>query len=85
MHTVKYNKKEKAENTETLIAADETTEHKFGNLQRAYNVGFAASDGVRGRTAETNGRALHPEQGDEPKPNARHNSVDDENPGLADN
>jgi hypothetical protein len=84
MRKVDYDKKE-TENTETLIAVDDTTEHKFGNLQRAYNEGFASADGVRGGTAATNGRVLHPEKGDGLKPNSPPNPVDDENPGLADN
>ena len=86
MRIVPY--EEKIENkgtTETRIAVDDTTEHKFGNLQRAYNEGFAASDGVRGGTAATNGRVLHPEQVDGRKPNSPHDSIADENPGLADN
>lgn len=86
MRTVKYEEKEKGEaNTETMIAVDEAIENKFGNLQRAYNEGFAASNGVRAGTAETNGRILHPERSDGTRKNSPANSINDENPGLADN
>jgi hypothetical protein len=84
MRTIKYEETDKA-NTETLIATDESMEHKFGNIQLAYNEGFAASEGVRGETAETNGRVKHPETKDSPKPNTSAESVQSENSGLADN
>ena len=84
MRKIDYDAKD-TDSTETLIAVDETIEHKYGNLQRAYNEGFAASDGVRGGTAATNGRVLHPEKGDTLKRNSPKNPIDNENPGLADN
>ena len=84
MRKIDYDKKE-TENTETLIAVDETPERKFGNLQRAYNEGFAASNGVQAGTAETSGRILHPEKSDKAKVNSPVNPIEDENPGLADN
>lgn len=83
MRTVDYD--DKGKNTETQIAVDETIEHKFGNLQRAYNEGFASADGVRGATFDTDGRVVHPEQGDEAMKDSPHNTIEDENPGLADN
>jgi hypothetical protein len=86
MRTVKYEEEDKGTgSTETLIAVDEAMSKKFGNLQRAYNEGFAASDGVRGGTAETNGRVLHPEKSDDAETGVKSNSIEDENPGLADN
>ena len=86
MLTFNYSDKEEDQaNTETLIAVDESIAHKFGNLQRAYNEGFAASSGVRGETAETSGRVLHPEKGDETSIDFPINTVEDENAGLADN
>ncbi len=86
MRKLRYDRKSKETgNTETLIAVDETIEEKFGNLQRAFNEGFAASSGVRGATAETNGRIVHPEKKDDSFPNAVPDSIENENPGLADN
>ncbi len=86
MRKVAYYEQDKnTGNTETLVAVDEIIEKKFGNLQRAYNEGFAASDGVRGATAETNGRVLYPEKWDNIKSDAKPNNIEDENPGLADN
>ena len=75
----------KSESTSEHIATDEVPDKKFGNIQRAYEVGFSASDGVRGGTMETEGRVKHPEKGDNTKPTGAVNSIEDENPGLADN
>ncbi len=86
MRTIDYNKQDKnTGNTEGCIATDEAMDKKFGNIQRAYEEGFAASDGVRGGTAATNGRVKHPEKGDGTRPQHRENSIENENPGLADN
>jgi len=84
MRTVKYEEQDTG-NTETHIAADAPIAKKFGNLQHAYEEGFAASDGVRGGTAETDGRVTHPEKSDSSHPARNDNTIDDENPGLADN
>ena len=72
-------------NTETHIAADMPIDQKFGNLQNAYEEGFAASDGIRGVTAASGGRIRHPEKGDAPLIDSVPESIEDENPGLADN
>ncbi len=86
MRTIKYEEQDKnTGNTENHIATDESMEKKFGNLQYAYDEGFAASDGVRGETAETDGRVQHPEKGDESRPKRPDGSIENENPGLADN
>jgi len=86
MRTIAYYKQDKSTgSTDTLIATDEAVEKKFGNMQRAYEEGFSASDGVRGGTAETNGRVKHPEKGDKSRPNRAEDSIENENPGLADN
>jgi hypothetical protein len=86
MRTVEYDEKDKnTGSTETHIATDEAIDKKFGTLQHAYEEGFAASDGVRGGTAETDGRVKHPEEGDDSKPKRTPQSIEDENPGLADN
>ncbi len=86
MRTVQYEEKDKGTgSTETLVAVDEQIGKKFGNLQRAYNEGFAASDGVRAGTAETNGRILRPEKSDDANKGAHTNTIEDENPGLSDN
>lgn len=86
MRTVAYNEKDKnSGGTETHIATDEAIDKKFGNMQRAYEEGFSASDGVRGGTAETDGRVKHPEEGDDSRPSRTEQSIEDENPGLADN
>jgi hypothetical protein len=60
-------------------------EKKFGNLQLAYEEGFAASDGVRPETAETSGHAKHPETKDDAAVEGPEDSIENENPGLADN
>lgn len=86
MRTIDYDQKDNnTGNTEGHIATDEAMSKKFGNLQRAYQEGFAASDGVRGGTAETNGRVQHPEKGDSLRSGRVSNSIENENPGLADN
>ena len=86
MRIVNYDTKDKnTGNTEEKIATDETIDKKFGNLQRAYEEGFAASDGVRAGTAETSGRVKHPEKTDDSNPKRTPDSIENENPGLADN
>jgi hypothetical protein len=86
MRRIDYDQKDKnTGNTENLIAVDQPVEKEFGNMQRAYEEGFAASDGVRGETAETNGRVKHPEKGDASSTRHAEGGIDDENPGLADN
>jgi hypothetical protein len=86
MRTVAYDQPDKnTGSTDTLIATDEPMEKKFGNMQRAYEEGFAASDGVRAGTAATNGRITHPEKVDDSRPTRAENSIENENPGLADN
>ena len=86
MRTVPYDQQDKnTGSTDTRIATDEPIEKKFGNMQRAYEEGFAASDGVRAGTAATNGRIKHPEKTDGSRPKRTENSIENENPGLADN
>ena len=86
MKVVYYDTKEKGSgSTEEHVATDEAIEKKFGNMQHAYEEGFASSNGVRGGTAETDGRVKHPEEGDDSKPARTPESIEDENPGLADN
>jgi len=86
MRVIDYNKQDKnTGSTEEHIATDKSPEEKFGNLQRAYEEGFASADGVRGGTAETNGRVKHPEKGDDSRPKRTPDSIANENPGLADN
>ncbi len=86
MRVIPYNIEEKeSESTSEHVATDETADKKFGNMQRAYDVGFSASDGVRGGTIETEGRVKHPEKGDDTRPTSAANSIKNENPGLADN
>ena len=86
MRVIQYDKKDKnSGSVEGHVATDEAMEKKFGNLQNAYEEGFAASDGVRGGTAETDGRVEHPEKGDDTTPKRTPDSIEDENPGLADN
>ena len=85
MRTIDYDE-DTTGNTETHIATDAAPEKIFGDLQHAYEEGFAASDGVRGQTAETGGKIRHPEKGDESISGRRvTNSIADQNPGLADN
>lgn len=86
MRTIKYEETDQTTgSTETLIAVDESVQKKFGNMQRVYEEGFSASDGVRAGTAATNGRIRHPEKGEGPRPKRSENSIENENPGLADN
>jgi len=86
MRTIEYDEKDKITgSTSTRVATDESIEKKFGNMQHAYEEGFAASDGVRAGTAETDGRVKHPEKGDDSRPKRAENSIENENPGLADN
>ncbi len=86
MRIVNYNEKDKnSGGTAEHAATDETMDKKFGNIQNAYEEGFAASDGVRAGTAETDGRVKHPEKGDNTNPKRTTNSIESQNPGLADN
>ena len=86
MRVIPYNQPAKeSESILEHIATDEAPDKKFGNIQRAYEVGFSASDGVRGGTMETEGRVKHPEKGDNTKPTGASKSIDNQNPGLADN
>jgi len=86
MRTIDYDEKDKSTgSTENHIATDEAVDKKFGNIQRAYEEGFASADGIRGGTAETNGRVRHPEKGDDTTPKRTPDSIENENPGLADN
>ena len=86
MRTINYDEKDKSSgNIAEHIATDEAIDKKFGNIQNAYEEGFASSDGLRGGTAETDGRVKYPEKGDDTTPKRIPNSIEDENPGLADN
>ena len=86
MRIVNYDGKDKnSGNTETHIATDEAMDEKFGNIQNAYEEGFAAADGVRGGTVESDGRVKHPEKGDDSIPKRTPTYIENENPGLADN
>jgi len=85
MRTIDYDKQESyTGNTSEHMAVDVAIDKKFGNIQHAYEEGFASSDGVRGGTAESDGSILHPEHGDNSIPSRTPESIDDENPGLAD-
>jgi hypothetical protein len=86
MRTVKYDDQDKGTgSTETHVATDLAMTKKHGNMQGALEEGFAASDGVRGVTAASGGRVKHPEKGDASIPGPVTDSVENENPGLADN
>ena len=86
MRIIDYDKKEKSTgSTEEHVATDEAMDKKFGNLQHAYEEGFASSNGVRGGTAESDGRVKHPEEMDDSRPSRTPQSIEDEDPGLADN
>ena len=86
MRTVKFDAKDlNSGGTEQHVATDEAMDKKFGNIQNAYEEGFASADGVRGGTAESDGRVKHPEKGDNSIPATIPTSIEDENPGLADN
>ena len=85
MRTIEYDEKDNTASTETHIATDGAIDKKFGTMQHAYEEGFAASDGVRGGTAETDGSVKHPEEVDDTLPSRTPKFIEDENPGLADN
>ena len=86
MRIVNYDEKDKSSgSTETHVATYEAMDKKFGNMQNAYEEGFASADGVRGGTAETDGRVTHPEKGDDSIPKRTPDFIENENPGLADN
>ena len=85
MRVVDYDAPDKnTGNTENHMAVDEAIEKKFGNVQHAYEEGFAASDGVRAGTAETDGSIKYPEKIDDSRPSRTPESIENENPGLAD-
>jgi len=86
MRIVNYDQKDKnSGSTEEHIATDEAMDKKFGNIQNAYEEGFASADGVRAGTAESDGRVKHPEKGDDTRPKRTPDFIENENPGLADN
>lgn len=86
MRIVDYDGKDKnSGNTAEHIATDKAIDKKFGTIQNAYEEGFAAADGVRGGTAESDGRVKHPERVDDSRPKRTPTSIENENPGLADN
>lgn len=86
MRTIDYDKQDKnTGNTENQIAVDEPIEKRYGNMQLAYEEGFAAEDGVRAGTAETSGSVKYPELSDSSHPDRTPDSIKKENPGLADN
>ncbi len=71
-------------NTETHIATDNYMDEHSGHYQNALEEGFAASDGIRGVTAASGGRIKHPEKSDDAIPSRIPESIENENPGLAD-
>ena len=85
MRVIDYDQKDKnTGNTENQMAVDEAMRKNYGNIQQAYEEGFAASDGVRGETVETAGRVKTTEKADESKPMRVPETIENENPGLAD-
>ncbi len=59
---------------------------KKGYTPNAMHEGFASASGVRGQTAESNGRIRHPETRDAPSRKGQvRNHFENENSGLADN
>lgn len=71
-------------NTETHIATDNYMSELSPNYQNALEEGFASADGVRGVTAASGGRIKHPEKSDDPVLSRTPQSIENENPGLAD-
>jgi hypothetical protein len=85
MRKVDYDKLQKSTgSTETQVAVDEAMDKKYGNIQNAYEEGFASAHGVRNETAESSGRVRHPEMADDTRPDRTPDSIEEENPGLAD-
>ena len=72
-------------NTENQVAVDAPISQKFGNLQHAYEEGFSASHGLRGQTFATNGKVKRPETQDRSSIDRVPKTIEEENPGLADN
>ncbi len=64
---------------------EEVNEHPGGEQNLAFEEGFAASSGIRPESAETGGRIDHPEMLDDSMPDPLPESLEEENPGLADN
>lgn len=71
-------------NTATQVATDQPIEKIYGNPQYAFEEGFASAHGVRAGTAESSGRVKYPETIDDSRPDRTPNSIEKENPGLAD-
>lgn len=79
----KYNNKDAA-GSETHMAVDDKM--KRGYTPETMREGYGAASGVRPETAETGGRAKHPESEDGSlTPERKSNHIEDENAGLADN
>jgi hypothetical protein len=86
MRVIDYDKKEKGSgNTEIRSAADEPVDKIFGNIQNALEEGFAASDGIRAETAESDGRVRNASNGDSARAGRTRTFIGNQNPGLADN
>ncbi len=72
--------------TETHLATDTIMKEPYTERMGGYREGFASASGVRGETAETDGRIGSPERKDRARrTGAVGTSIDDENAGLADN
>jgi hypothetical protein len=85
MRKVKYEDQEKGTGgTETHLATDQVIKGNSSYPSQAMEEGFAASDGVRGVTSASGGRVKHPEKDDASLNDPVPESIEDENPGLAD-
>lgn len=80
---IPYESKESG-NTETHIATDNYMDEHSDHYQNALEEGFASADGIRGVTAASGGRIKHPEKSDDARPSRIPASIENENPGLAD-
>jgi hypothetical protein len=77
-------------NTDTHVAVDTKmkTTIKLGSTKgdrNAYEEGFASASGIRPDTAASGGHIRHPESKDAPAIDPVPKSIEEENPGLADN
>jgi hypothetical protein len=85
MKTIDYDSQEKnTGNTPEHMATDQPMSKKFGNIQRAYEEGFAAADGIMSANTDPDGGIIHPAVGDASLPSRAPDTIEDENAGLAD-
>lgn len=88
MRTIDYDAEEKGTgSTETHRAVDEVMKDRIaheGSEHIAFEEGFASASGVLPEAAETGGRTLEGDRSDSSSINREPDSINKQNPGLAD-